>query len=225
MFAKYAHSLSFKQAFLYLHMSIHISTKNEKKLKSRRLSQHTLALEQSAFLSKEKKTRERKRKEISPPLTTSPSFSPSQNSVPPSHAPSLNHPPSNTNPHHTNNNIHPLALPALKLITPHPIPLIIPISPTGTMHTPPANLPLLTLILLLLLLRARVAQMLDNRAVDGEFVAVRGGGGVGFFVGGFGDQGLQDFVDDAVVPLCGCVVLVACCAAEGGGAGVRGDLG
>ena len=43
--------------------------------------------------------------------------------------------------------------------------------------------------------------------------------------GGFGDEGLQDAVDDGVVPGGGAVVLVGCCGGEGGGAGVCGDLG
>ena len=43
--------------------------------------------------------------------------------------------------------------------------------------------------------------------------------------GGFGDEGLQDGVDDGVVPGGGAVVLVGCCGGEGGGAGVCGDLG
>ena len=43
--------------------------------------------------------------------------------------------------------------------------------------------------------------------------------------GCFGDEGLQDCVDDGVVPGGGAVVLVGCCGGEGGGAGVCGDLG
>ena len=43
--------------------------------------------------------------------------------------------------------------------------------------------------------------------------------------GGFGDEGLQDAVDDGVVPGGGAVVLVGCCGGEGGGADVCGDLG
>lgn len=43
--------------------------------------------------------------------------------------------------------------------------------------------------------------------------------------GGFGDEGLQDAVDDGVVPGGGAVVLVGCCGGESRGAGVCGDLG
>lgn len=78
--------------------------------------------------------------------------------------------------------------------------------------------------------------MLNDRAVHSELVAAAicccGGGGAVFGVllrfvggGGFGDEGLEDRVDDGVVPGCGAVVVVGCCGAEGGGAGVCGDLG
>lgn len=77
------------------------------------------------------------------------------------------------------------------------------------MHASPAHFPRLALSSLTLLsLTARIAQVLNDGAVDGEFVTVGGawflfslrGGGGGC---GFGDQRLQDFVDDAVVPCCG----------------------
>jgi hypothetical protein len=75
--------------------------------------------------------------------------------------------------------------------------------------------------------------VLNNRAVHSELVAAAiCGGGAVFWVllrlvrgGGFGDDGLEDRVDDGVVPGCGAVVVVGCCGAEGGGAGVCGDLG
>lgn len=128
------------------------------------------------------------------------------------------HPPSHqittnilhTNPHHAHNNIHPLPLPSLEFIAPHPIPLIIPISSTSTMHASPAHFPRLTLSTLTLLsLTARIAQVLNDGAVDGEFVAVSGSRFGVFCVlrggrrCGFGDERLENFVDDAVVPCCG----------------------
>jgi hypothetical protein len=72
--------------------------------------------------------------------------------------------------------------------------------------------------------------VLNNSTIDGELVAATICGSAVFGVllrlvggGGFGDEGLEDRVDDGVVP--GTVVVVGCCGAEGGGAGVCGDLG
>ena len=72
--------------------------------------------------------------------------------------------------------------------------------------------------------------MLDNRTVDRELVPAltralflqrleRVGRGRGF-----GYEGLQDGVDDGIVPGGGGFVLVACGGREGGGAGGGGDL-
>lgn len=82
-----------------------------------------------------------------------------------------------TNPHHTDHNVHPLALPALILETPHAIALVVPVSSASTVHAPATNL-LARLSSLFHLLRAfgpcasRLRQVLDDCAVDGEFVAV-----------------------------------------------------
>ena len=73
--------------------------------------------------------------------------------------------------------------------------------------------------------------MLDDGAVDGEFVLVGVGGGVAVSLGAaaaafgrFGNQRLQDLLDDAVVPGGGGVVLVGGRGGEGAGAGVGGNL-
>lgn len=124
-----------------------------------------------------------------------------------------------TDPHHTNNNIHPLALPALELVAPHPILLVVPVRPAGAVHAAPPDLLRRTVAFLLAFL-PRVRQVLDDRAVDGELVPAV----VVVGRGGLGDERLQDLVDDAVVPRGCAVVRVSGCAREGAGAGVGGDL-
>lgn len=135
---------------------------------------------------------------------------------------------SHSNPHDAHDNIHALALAPLILVTPHAIPLIVPVSPASTVHTPTPNLALdllptvrALLLLSVALRRARIRQVLDDGAVDGELVPALALVG---FDGprrgrGFGDQGLQDAVDYAVVPARGAVVLVACGGREGRVAG------
>lgn len=125
-------------------------------------------------------------------------------------------------PHNADHNIHPLPLPSLILKTPHPILLIIPVRPTRTMHPPPPHLLLRVRAHTHAILPAfpRVRQVLDDGAVDGEFVA-RGGG---VRAGGFGDEGFEDRVDDGVVPGFGRGVGVGGCGREGGVAGVGADL-
>lgn len=140
---------------------------------------------------------------------------------------------SNANPHDAHHNVHPLALPALVLETPHPVALVVPVRAARAVHAAAAHALLLPFTLTLALnfclaARApRIAQVLDDGAVDGELVAAAVDGGVRGLVrgGGFRDEGLQDGVDDGVVPGGGAVVLVGGCGREGGGAGVCGDLG
>lgn len=141
-------------------------------------------------------------------------------------------PPSNANPHDAHHNIHPLLLAALKLIAPHAIALVVPVRAASTVHAPPAHFLALAGLLsfsrvLALGLAARLRQVLDNGAVDGELVpAPAGAVFVAVFGGcGLGDQRLQDLLDDAVVPGSGVVVSVAGGGRESGGAGVGGDLG
>jgi hypothetical protein len=133
---------------------------------------------------------------------------------------------SHTNPHHTNNNIHPLALPALVLETPKPVPLVIPVRAAGAVHASPSNFTtLLHLSLLVLNGGSGVRQVLNNRAVDRELVPAVFFGIVGVgFGGSFGYEGCEDRVDDGIVPGRGAFVVVRSCGAEGGGAGGVGDL-
>ena len=118
------------------------------------------------------------------------------------------------NPHNAHHNIHPLALSALILETPHAITLIVPVRAARAVHAATAHAPHFARFLCFRLGFAAcapgLAQVLDDCAVDGEFIAVAVGrvrvaGGRGF-----GDEGLQDGVDDGVVPACGAVVLVGC---------------
>lgn len=72
---------------------------------------------------------------------------------------------------------------------------------------------------------ARLGQVLNNRAVDGELVPASAGLFLSVFGGcGLRDEGLQDFLDDAVVPRRCLVVSVACGRRESGGASVGSDL-
>ena len=85
------------------------------------------------------------------------------------------------NPHNTHNNIHPLPLAALILVAPHPISLIVPVRSTRTMHAPSAHLLLLigahahtllgyAILALFCTARSGFREVLDDRAVDCEFV-------------------------------------------------------
>lgn len=102
-------------------------------------------------------------------------------------------------PNQADDNIHPLAVPAVVLITPHAVPLLVPVGPGGGVHAPPADVRLAVrrdwgaLRLngdalgvgrrrgALGLVEVRGGnEMLDYGGVDGELV-----GGVRVFRGGF----------------------------------------
>jgi len=126
------------------------------------------------------------------------------------------------NPHDTHNNIHPLVLASFVLVTPHPIPLVVPVRAARAVHASAPNFALhlfavagscaLLLLAGTLAARRRIRQVLDDSAVDRELVPSLAP--VGFQRAGFGrgfcDERLEDRVDDGVVPRRGLVVLVGC---------------
>jgi hypothetical protein len=92
------------------------------------------------------------------------------------------------NPHNAHHNIHPLALPTLILETPHPIALIVPVRPARAVHATATHALLLRSLLCrrrssrrravhLTAHAPRIAEVLNDGAVDCEFVAAAVGCG------------------------------------------------
>lgn len=123
--------------------------------------------------------------------------------------------PSHSDPHHTDHDIHPLALTTLILVAPHAVLLVVPECSACRVHPSPSHL--LVPAQAIAAYPSWVAKVLDDGGVYDEFVLGRGGFGLG-------DERLEDVVDDGVVPRLRSGVLVDGGGAYGGIACVVADL-